>query len=73
MIPLFDHVLSGQPFSTYDRNNYGICAVSGHGSTAPGGWWYKGCFYINLNYNYGGPLGFIRTSWQMVQSHHLLR
>ena len=54
-----NHALNGQPFSTYDRNNYGNCAVSGHGSTAPGGWWHRSCFLINLNYNYGGPYGFI--------------
>ena len=49
-------------FSTYDRDNDkwdGNCAVNGYGSTAPGGWWYNVCFYINLNYNYGGPSGFI--------------
>ena len=39
-----------------DSNN---CAVSAHGSTAPGGWWYRAYFAINLNYNYGGPDGFI--------------
>ena len=51
-----------EQFTTYDRDNdqrYDNCAVSGHGSTAPGGWWYNSCFYINLNYNYGGPHGFI--------------
>ena len=56
------HDLDGQPFSTYDKNNRGnYCAVSAHGSKAPGGWWYKNCFYINLNYNYdyGGSDGFI--------------
>ena len=57
--PFATHSLNGQPFSSYDKNNYGKCAVRGHGSTAPGGWWHKGCFYINLNYNYGGPHGFI--------------
>jgi len=57
------HLLNGQQFSTRDRDNDGSsnrhCALNGHGSTAPGGWWYNNCFYINLNYNYGGPIGFI--------------
>ena len=55
------HSINGQPFSTRDRANdpNKNCAVKGHDSTAPGGWWYNNCFYINLNYNYGGPLGFI--------------
>ena len=56
------HSLNGQQFSTYDRDNdigSNNCAVNGHGSAAPGGWWYKNCFYVNLNYNYGGPFGFI--------------
>jgi len=55
--------LNGKQFSTYDRDNdihSSInCAINGHGSIAPGGWWYEWCFYINLNYNYGGPGGFI--------------
>ena len=54
-----------RPFTTYDRDNdyiYYNCAVSGHGSTAPGGWWYRSCFHINLNYNYGGPHGFIQLA-----------
>ena len=53
--------INKQQFTTYDKDNDpwgGNCAVNGHGSTAPGGWWYKNCFYINLNYNYGGPYGF---------------
>ena len=61
--PFATHILSGRPFSTYDKNNNGNnCAINGHGSTAPGGWWYFGCFYINLNYNYGGPQGFIQLA-----------
>ena len=51
-----------QQFTTYDRDNdqsYDNCAASRHGSTAPGGWWYRSCFHINLNYNYGGTYGFI--------------
>ena len=55
--------LNGQQFSTYDRDNdqswSNCCAVSVHGSTAPGGWWHRNCFRINLNYNYGGPRGFM--------------
>ena len=59
--PFTTHVLNGQQFSTYDRANdpYKHCAINGHGSTAPGGWWYNSCFYINLNFNHGGPRGFI--------------
>ena len=52
------HLINGQPFSTRDRP-ISRCAINGHGSKAPGGWWYYGCFFINLNYNYGGPYGFI--------------
>ena len=56
--PFTTHNINGQQFSTYDRDNdewsNNNCAVNGHGSTAPGGWWYKNCFYINLNYNHGG-------------------
>ena len=57
--------LNGQQFTTYDRDNdpwSDNCATSGHGSTAPGGWWYSFCFQANLNYNYGGPLGFIKLA-----------
>jgi len=60
--PFTTHPLNGQQFTTYDRDNdawSGNCAVNGLGSTAPGGWWYKDCFHINLNYNYQGPSGFM--------------
>ena len=62
--PFADHILSGHPFSTYNRSNDRDrnCAINGNGSTAPGGWWHYNCFYINLNYNYRGPLGFIRLA-----------
>ena len=63
--PFTTHPLNGHQFSTYDRDNdrwSGNCAVRGHFSTAPGGWWYNSCFYINLNYNYGGPSGFIQLA-----------
>ena len=58
--------LNGQQFSTYDRDNdeqsHSNCAVNALGSTAPGGWWYRHCFQINLNYNYGGPFGFFKLA-----------
>ena len=61
--PFATHNIIGWAFSTYiydkDKSYYGTCGVNGHGSTAPGGWWHRNCFHINLNYNYGGPLGFI--------------
>ena len=61
--PFATHSLNGQQFTTYDNDNdawaQDNCAVNGYRSTAPGGWWYNDCFYINLNYNYGGPYGFI--------------
>ena len=61
--PFTTHNINGLQFTTYDRDNdewsSNNCAVKGHGSTAPGGWWYSRCFHINLNYNYGGPYGFI--------------
>ena len=60
--PFTTHTLNGQSFSTYDRNNNvnnTRCAVRGHSSTAPGGWWYNSCFFVNLNYNHDGPYGFI--------------
>ena len=64
--PSARHPLNGQQFTTYDRDNdqhNGFnCAVSGHTSKAPGGWWYYICFLINLNYNYGGPSGFINLA-----------
>ena len=60
--PFTGHNITGQQFTTYDRDNDqwpDNCAANGHGSTAPGGWWHNNCFFINLNYNYGGPRGFI--------------
>ena len=62
--------IDGQPFSTHDRDNDknnndksgSHCALKSHGSTTPGGWWHNYCFYINLNYNYGAPNGFIRLA-----------
>ena len=64
--PFSTHPLNRQQFSTLDRDNdvhRGVhCALKSHGSTAPGGWWYGGCFHINLNYNYGAPHGFIHSA-----------
>ena len=64
--PFTTYSINGQQFSTYDRDNdgwsNGNCAVSGHGSTAPGGWWFNYCFHINLNSNYDVPTGFIRLA-----------
>ena len=60
--PFTSYNINGQPFSTLDRDNANEvrnCALKSHDSTAPGGWWHKNCFYINLNYNYGAPNGFI--------------
>ena len=58
--------LNGQQFTTYDRDNdqwsSGNCAFNTRGSTAPGGWWYRRCFLINLNYNCGDPTGFINLA-----------
>ena len=57
--------INGQQFTTYDRDNdpwSDNCAISAHGSTAPGRWWHNNCFFINLNYNYGGPRRFIRLA-----------
>ena len=55
------HSINGYQFSTYDRANgpNKHCAVTRHGGTEPGGWWYHNCFYINLNYDYGNPSGFM--------------
>ena len=39
--------------------NKAHCVVNTHLNTAPGGWWHRECFCINLNYNYGGHLEFI--------------
>ena len=62
--PFTEHPTNKMQFTTYDRDNdeYSVtnCAVNGHTSTAPGGWWYHSCFFFNPNYNYGGPYGFIR-------------
>ena len=57
--PFYSHypiiIINGQSFTTYDRDNDGQsgvnCAVNGHGSTAPGGWWRRHCFLIKFNYN----------------------
>jgi len=59
--------LNGQQFSTRDRDNDGWrgghCAVRlpnpVRNNTALGGWWYKSCFQINLNYNRVPPYGFM--------------
>ena len=66
------HSINGQQFSTYDRDNDAWsdnCALTAHGSTAPGGWWYNSCFHINLNYNYRGLSGFIllASKWYSPQ------
>ena len=37
------HSINGQQFTTYDNDNDaspGNCALTGHGGTAPGGWWW---------------------------------
>ena len=59
--PFTTYNINGYQFSTRDRDSSGSnCATRAHGSTAPGGWWYNTCFHINLSYNHGGPLGFIK-------------
>ena len=63
--PFTTHDINGQQFSTLDRDNDATganCALKAHSSTSPGGWWYKNCFFINLNHNYGAPTGFIRLA-----------
>ena len=64
--PFTTHLINGQQFSTRNRANDHDkdCAITAHGSTAPGGWWHYNCFHINLNYNHGGPLGFINLAGQ---------
>ena len=57
--PFTSYNINNQQFATHDHPDNNNCAVNGHGSTAPGGWWHRNCFHINLNYNYGGPSGFI--------------
>ena len=57
--PFTTYNIIGYPFSTVDRLNYLTCAHSANGSNSPGGWWYKICFRINLNYNYNGSDGFV--------------
>ena len=52
---LATHVHNGMNFTTYDRDNdvwnYSNCAV--HEREGEGGWWYRACFYFNLNGHYG--------------------
>ena len=60
--PFTSYNINNEQFSTYDRVDNYNCAINGHGSTAPGGWWHRNCFYINLNYNHGGRLGFINLA-----------
>ena len=64
--PFTTYPLNGQQFSTYDRDNDGAgyrnCALDGHGDET-GGWWHNDCFWINLNFKYGGGFGgFIRLA-----------
>ena len=64
--PFTTHNINGKQFSTLDRDNdidsSRHCALKTYGSTAPGGWWHRNCFHVNLNYNYGAPLGFIKLA-----------
>ena len=65
--PFTTHSLIGQQFSTLDRDNDNgsnrHCALSTHGSTASGGWWYNRCFLINFNFDYRAPsFGFIHLA-----------
>ena len=62
----FEGITPTDPFTTYnifgypgDRLNYGSCALGAQGSNSLGGWRYKICFHINLNYKYNGSQGFV--------------
>lgn len=60
--PFAEYSLNGQQFSTYDRDNdesTGNCAAKAGGNVTPGGWWYKNCFLINLNYDYESGYGLL--------------
>ena len=54
--PFATHSLNGMKFSTYDNENDqwsgGNCAVKRGRATDNGGWWYNGCWLINLNIKY---------------------
>ena len=46
---------NGTKFSTYDKDNDNWpdnCAVKVNNAVGNGGWWYNGCWMINLNMNY---------------------
>ena len=63
--PFTKYPINGMQFTTFDRDHdesSGNCAVTAGGSTAPGGWWYRNCFNINLNYNYGDRFGFMHLA-----------
>ena len=57
--PFVTYSHNRKPFKTLDQSQGSSCPIRGHDSTAPGGWWYRNCFHINLNYNFGGPRGFV--------------
>lgn len=52
---------SGERFYTYDRDNDSKC-----GQTRHGGWWYRGCTYININ----GKFGLNDEGGVMEESHN---
>lgn len=63
--PFTEYPISGQRFTTFDRDNdesSGNCGANAGGNKTPGGWWYKNCFLINLNYNYGESYGLMHIA-----------
>ena len=53
--PFYSAALNGMKFTTKDkdndRNHGRNCAVGGDGNNA-GGWWHKGCSYIQVKHQY---------------------
>ena len=63
--PFTEYPINGQRFTTFDRDNdesSGNCGANAGGNETPGGWWYKNCFLINLNYNYDESYGLMHIA-----------